>query len=247
MPSDPHWIWILVIFGLATGWLYHLSVTAPTLDNAAASPLKFPSSLEDLHSLVNTLTLYKSDHISYIVILFCSAYLYKQTFAIPGSVFLNLLAGALFGAEAGFIVTSILTACGATNCYLLSKNFGKPVIIRRFKTRLEFLQEKIEANMDSLFYFLLFVRLFPMSPNWFLNMASPILNIPIHYFFFSVLIGLMPYNFICVQTGCVLSSIKSVNDIFTFWILFKLLLVALVSVMPGILIKWWKGKTIKMD
>ena len=48
---------------------------------------------------------------------------------------------------------------------------------------------QVEANMDSLFYFLLFLRLFPMSPNWFLNISSPILNIPIHYFFFSVLIG----------------------------------------------------------
>ena len=43
--------------------------------------------------------------------------------------------------------------------------------------------------MDSLFFFLLFLRLFPMSPNWFLNMASPILNIPIHLFFMSVFIG----------------------------------------------------------
>lgn len=247
MASNPHWMWIPVIFGLATAWLYHLSVTAPTLDSPSASPLKFPSNLEELSTLVNTLTLYKSDHISYIVILFCSAYLYKQTFAIPGSVFLNLLAGALFGAGAGFIVTSILTACGATNCYLLSKNFGKPIVIRKFKDRLAFLQEKVEANMDCLFYFLLFLRLFPMSPNWFLNIASPILNIPIHYFFFSVLIGLMPYNFICVQTGCVLSSVKSVNDIFTFWILFKLLAVALVALLPGMVIKWWKGKTIKVE
>ena len=28
-----------------------------------------------------------------------------------------------------------------------------------------------------------------MSPNWFLNVSSPILNIPVHMFFFSVFIG----------------------------------------------------------
>ena len=28
-----------------------------------------------------------------------------------------------------------------------------------------------------------------MSPNWFLNMSSPILDVPITQFFFSVLIG----------------------------------------------------------
>jgi len=35
------------------------------------------------------------------VTLFVSAYLFKQTFAIPGSVFLNALAGAVFGLKTG--------------------------------------------------------------------------------------------------------------------------------------------------
>ena len=37
----------------------------------------------------------------YVVVLFVSAYLFKQTFAIPGSVFLNALAGAVFGLQTG--------------------------------------------------------------------------------------------------------------------------------------------------
>lgn len=48
---------------------------------------------------------------------------------------------------------------------------------------------QVENNYDSLFFFLLFLRFFPMSPNWFLNVSSPILNIPVHMFFFSVFIG----------------------------------------------------------
>lgn len=50
---------------------------------------------------------------------------------------------------------------------------------------------QVEENRHSLFFFLLFLRLFPMSPNWFLNLSAPILNIPIVQFFFSVLIGKM--------------------------------------------------------
>lgn len=48
---------------------------------------------------------------------------------------------------------------------------------------------QVEENKDSLFFFLLFLRFFPMSPNWFLNMAAPIVNIPITFFFGSVFIG----------------------------------------------------------
>lgn len=50
---------------------------------------------------------------------------------------------------------------------------------------------QVEENRNSLFFFLLFLRLFPMTPNWFLNLSAPILNIPIVQFFFSVLIGKM--------------------------------------------------------
>lgn len=32
--------------------------------------------------------MYKEEHFIYVLVLFCSAYIYKQTFAIPGSVFM---------------------------------------------------------------------------------------------------------------------------------------------------------------
>lgn len=52
------------------------------------SRLKFPSDLEELRELADLLQFYKTEHIGYVFILFCSAYLYKQSFAIPGSSFL---------------------------------------------------------------------------------------------------------------------------------------------------------------
>ena len=50
--------------------------------------LKFPTSVEDIRSVSNLLKLYKEEHFLYVLVLFCSAYIYKQTFAIPGSVFM---------------------------------------------------------------------------------------------------------------------------------------------------------------
>lgn len=48
---------------------------------------------------------------------------------------------------------------------------------------------QVEENQDCLFFFLLFLRFFPMTPNWFLNMSAPIVNIPITFFFCSVFVG----------------------------------------------------------
>lgn len=50
--------------------------------------LHFPKDMEDLSETAEMLKQYRADHFSYITLLFCSAYLYKQTFAIPGSVFM---------------------------------------------------------------------------------------------------------------------------------------------------------------
>ena len=36
---------------------------------------------------------------------------------------------------------------------------------------------------------LLSLRLFPMSPNWLLNLSSPLLGVPLHLFFISILFG----------------------------------------------------------
>lgn len=50
--------------------------------------LWFPSDLAELRELSEILREYRKEHQAYVLLLFCSAYLYKQGFAIPGSSFL---------------------------------------------------------------------------------------------------------------------------------------------------------------
>ncbi|XP_009885685.1 PREDICTED: transmembrane protein 41A [Charadrius vociferus] len=159
----------------------------------------------------------------------------------------NVLAGALFGPWTGLVLCSALTSVGATFCYLLSGAFGKRFVVYYFPDKVALLQRKVEENRSCLFFFLLFLRLFPMTPNWFLNLSAPILNIPVSQFFFSVLIGLTPYNFICVQTGAILSQITSLDAIFSWDTLLKLLAMAVAALIPGTLIKKYSRKHLKLD
>jgi hypothetical protein len=52
----------------------------------------------------------------------------------------------------------------------------------------------------------------------------------------------MPYNFICVQTGGMLSQIKSIDDIFTSEIFIKLGAIAIVALVPGMIMKKLKER-----
>ncbi|NXF32641.1 TM41A protein, partial [Nyctibius bracteatus] len=235
---------LLLVFAAATAALWLLS--AQLSAGQARRPLRFPSDLEELRELAEALRDYERQHRGAALALFCAAYLYKQSFAIPGSSLLNVLAGALFGPWMGLVLCSALTSVGATFCYLLSGAFGKQFVIHYFPDKVALLQRKVEENRSCLFFFLLFLRLFPMTPNWFLNLSAPILNIPVSQFFFSVLIGLTPYNFICVQTGAILSQITSLDAIFSWDTLLKLLAMAVAALIPGTLIKKYSKKHLKL-
>ncbi|XP_037381130.1 transmembrane protein 41A [Talpa occidentalis] len=234
---------LLLIFAGCTFALYLLSTQLPRVPTLASDgetgdrSLRFPSDLAELRELSEVLREYRKEHQSYVFLLFCSAYLYKQGFAIPGSSFLNVLAGALFGPWLGLLLCCVLTSVGATCCYLLSSIFGKDLVVLYFPDKVTMLQKKVEENRNSLFFFLLFLRLFPMTPNWFLNLSAPILNIPLMQFFFSVLIGLIPYNFICVQTGSILSTLTSLDALFSWETIFKLLAIAMMALVPAALMK----------
>lgn len=209
--------------------------------------LKFPSDLDELKEMADMLKFYKREHHGYVVLLFCSAYLYKQSFAIPGSSFLNMLAGAIFGPWEGLFLACLLTTTGSTFCYLLSAAFGKRYVVQMFPDKVALLQRKVEENRSSLFFFLLFLRFFPMTPNWFLNITCPVLSVPMPIFFSSVFIGLIPYNFICVRTGSILSQISSLDDIFSWATLAQLLAIALMALLPGALIKRYSRGHLKVD
>jgi uncharacterized membrane protein YdjX (TVP38/TMEM64 family) len=46
---------------------------------------------------------------------------------------------------------------------------------------------------------MLFLRLTPTLPNTFINVASPIVDVPYHIFFLATLIGLIPAAYVTVK------------------------------------------------
>jgi len=217
---------LAVIISLAL--LYTIVLYAPH----GGGELSFPSSLEHIRALSAVLNTYNTSHPQYVLLLFSSAYLFKQTFAVPGSVFLNVLAGAIFGSAGGFLLCCILTALGASLCYLLARAVGKEVAMNYFPARVEQFRVKLEENRQELPFFLLFLRLFPMSPNWALNMASGVLGVPLHLFFLSVFFGLMPYNYLCVTSGVLLAEIREVGDILSWANMARCATIAVAALLP---------------
>lgn len=60
-------------------------------------------------------------------------------------------------------------------------------------------------------------------------------------------VGLLPYNFICVQTGVMLSEVSSLDDLFSWERLLQLLAIACMALVPGALIRRLSQKRLKLD
>ncbi|MBA0681680.1 hypothetical protein Goari_023465 [Gossypium aridum] len=159
-----------------------------------------------------------------------------QTFMIPGTIFMSLLAGALFGVKGVFLVVFNATA-GACSCFFLSKLIGRPLVSWLWPDKLRFFQAEIAKRRDKLLNYMLFLRITPTLPNLFINLASPIVDIPFHVFFLATFVGLIPASYITVKAGLALGDLRSVKDLYDFKTLSVLFLIGLVSIFPTLLKK----------
>ncbi|CAI5439190.1 unnamed protein product [Caenorhabditis angaria] len=210
--------YLLFIFLNFSLFLYIFWAAGPTIPG-----LKWPANFEELRNLASELQKVRENHHFYILSLFSLIYIYKQCFAIPGSFFMNLLAGAIFGFFEAIFLVPILNTIGASLCFILSRFFAKPIIERFLQERIGILKKKISSNRHRLWIFLLSARLFPFTPHWFLNISSPFLEIPLIFHITTIFLGCFPYNFVCVSSGTAISQIDSTSDVFSFDILLKLI------------------------
>jgi uncharacterized membrane protein YdjX (TVP38/TMEM64 family) len=158
-----------------------------------------------------------------------------QTFMIPGTIFMSLLAGALFGVIKGGILVVFTATAGASSCYFVSKLIGRPLVSWLWPEKLRYFQSEIAKRKEKLLNYMLFLRITPTLPNTFINMASPIVDIPFHIFFAATLVGLIPASYITVKAGRALGDLKSVRELYDFKTLVVLFLIGSVAVAPTIL------------
>ncbi|ETV98466.1 hypothetical protein H310_08608 [Aphanomyces invadans] len=182
-------------------------------------------------SLWKCASLYQEQHSSFVVASFALVYVSLQTFAIPGPLILSILSGALYPFVHANLLVAVCATTGASLCFLLSHYLGRNLAQRLLPDMLASFKTKIAANRSNLFYYMLFLRLTPLLPNWFVNVASPLVGVPFGVFVGATFIGLIPANCIHISTGATLGSTAadagSGNNLINFGILFALQFLAL--------------------
>lgn len=76
----------------------------------------------------------------------------------------------------------------------MSAAIGKHLVIKAFPKLINDMNKRIEDNKENLIYYMLFLRISPLLPNWFINVSAPIVGIPYSYFLFATLFGTFLFN-----------------------------------------------------
>lgn len=130
---------------------------------------------------------------------------------------------------------------GASCCFFLSYTLGRSLVFKYFPDLITRLNNMVNHHRHNLFWYMLFLRLTPLIPNWFVNLGSPLVGMPYRYFFLGSAIGLIPNNFILLQTGMTLKEIETIGLNFKHFMI--LIALGFFSLLPTL----FKKKLEKLD
>ena len=91
---------------------------------------------------------YTKDYTTQVPAGYCMVYIFVQTFMIPGTVFMSLLAGALFGGLALAVCAAI---AGASSCCFLSMTVGRPPVLSFWPGKFSFFHSQVAKRRRNLF------------------------------------------------------------------------------------------------
>ena len=159
-----------------------------------------------------------------ITALFVALYIPVIALNLPGAAILGLAAGALFGALTGTVIISFASTIGATLACLVSRYLFRDWVQKKFKTRLERINEGIRK--EGAFY-LFSMRLIPVIPFFVINMVMGLTPMRLWTFYWVSQLGMLPGTFIYVNAGSQIARIDSLAGIVSPGLISSLVLLGL--------------------
>jgi len=232
---------VAVAMGLvfALGWHHHLS-----LENVVAQRDRFHGVLAK-HPLPSVLA-------------YMAIYIATVALSLPGGLILTIAGGLLFGALVGGLAAVMAATVGATIVFLIART----AVGESFSARAgPWLAKLSDGFKEEALSYMLFLRLVPAFPFWFVNIAPAVLGVPLKTFVIGTFLGIIPATFAFAFAGAGLDSVvmaakneyaacvalKGVgvcklkihaSSLLTRELILALLLLGLVALIPVVMKRW---------
>jgi uncharacterized membrane protein YdjX (TVP38/TMEM64 family) len=168
-------------------------------------------------------------------------------------MYISILFGAAYGILPGLLLSCLCDSSGSILCYTLSSFLAPPLLeLPYYRRMLEKWRKKImgdpekgtEAGKDSVFAFLLVLRILPLPPHWVANFVAPHLGIGMGMFWLTCFLGICPVSVIHVMIGSSLDQMTSAED---FKILSPRNIIGMAAVIVAVLIPVGLKRVFKTD
>jgi uncharacterized membrane protein YdjX (TVP38/TMEM64 family) len=169
-----------------------------------------------------------------------------QAFSLPGSMYLSILGGAVWGVARALPLACACVATGATLCYLISAALGPALLsLPKWRSRFDQFKDKVSTQRDNLISFLIILRIAPLPPHWMINMICPHVGIGLVPFWFSTFLGILGVTVIHTTIGGGLDEMTSEADFHLIsWRNFFWLSAVVVAVMIPVGLRYYFKRTV---
>ncbi|RVE74503.1 hypothetical protein OJAV_G00022700 [Oryzias javanicus] len=200
---------LVSIFACSASVMYLVYKNFPELPDDEMEKIKIPKDMDDAKALGTVLSKYKDTYYTQVLVAYFATYVFLQTFAIPGSIFLSILSGYLYPFPLALFLVCLCSGLGASFCYMLSYLVGRPVVYKYLTEKAQKWSQQVDKHRDHLINYIIFLRITPFLPNWFINITSPVINVPLGVFFIGTFLGVAPPSFVAINAGTTLYKLTT--------------------------------------
>jgi uncharacterized membrane protein YdjX (TVP38/TMEM64 family) len=145
-----------------------------------------------------------AEHVTLSVLAYVAIYALAVTLSLPCGLIMTTAGGLLFGWVLGALAAMVGATLGATLVFLIARTAVGDSLSRRSGPWLAKLSEGFQK--DALSY-MLFLRLVPAFPFWFVNLAPAVLGVPLKTFVLGTFLGIIPATLAFASAGAGLDSV----------------------------------------
>ena len=162
-------------------------------------------------------------------------YIVATALSIPGALFLSLLGGYLFSQPFSTLYVVFSATCGATIIFFAARTAFGDSLRKKASPFLKKVESGFQQNAAS---YLLFLRLVPLFPFWFVNIAPAFFGVSLRTFVWTTFVGIIPGAFVFTFAGGGLEEIFesgnefSIATVFNTQVKIALLLLGILALLP---------------
>ena len=150
-----------------------------------------------------------SGHLAGAFTAFVAFYALMIAISAPGATILTIAAGALFGLWLGAIAGALGATIGACALFAAARSAVGGWLIERAGPKLQRMRESFCADATG---YMLFLRLSPLFPFWFVNLAAAAAGVRFRTFLWTTIVGILPASFVFSATGASLDRISGAAE-----------------------------------